>query len=146
MTETPLFARKAAGLVREVSGISAPLNNLKPGGNRDPAIGRSFDLRSLSRSRHTHRRTPLSAHVHSNCLSLSTVNGNFPSGGGDYVWITRILHPAIGFTFSSVVLIAVVGGAIALLPAWALQWGGASIFQGIGIPAQSHLVLRSSRA
>lgn len=55
-----------------------------------------------------------------------------PRTGGDYVWVSRSIHPAIGF-MSNFLLSMVLIGWIAVEPAWTLQWGIAPILQGIGI-------------
>ena len=55
-----------------------------------------------------------------------------PRTGGDYVWVSRIIHPAIAFMSSLLAGMALIS-LIAAVPAWALQYGIASIFSGFGI-------------
>jgi amino acid transporter len=55
-----------------------------------------------------------------------------PRAGGDYVWVSRVIHPAIGF-MSTFVVCAVLFSWLGSAPAWALQYGIAPVFEGIGI-------------
>ena len=65
-------------------------------------------------------------------LLYAYLSAAMPRTGGDYVWVSRSLHPAIGF-MSNFLLSIVLIGWIAVEPAWTLQWGVAPILQGIGM-------------
>jgi len=98
MTPKQVFVREATGLVRQVSALDAFANNagatgiafsliiymwaigFLPGANVQLAILISF----------------LFSTVH--LVTYALMNASMPRSGGDYVWMSRILHPAVGFT------------------------------------------------
>ncbi|MBC7092276.1 MAG: APC family permease [Nitrososphaeria archaeon] len=131
MENQELFVRKASGLVRNISAWDALIFNvivMGPGavylyGMWAAGLFPGVDL-------------TLTAWVAAPvCLVIGLFYALFsvimPRSGGDYVWATRILHPAIGFSmvfFIFIVLMAFVGMEIP----WAIQWGLAPFLSYLG--------------
>jgi amino acid transporter len=55
-----------------------------------------------------------------------------PRTGGDYIWVSRILHPGLAFMCSLLYCVLFLSW-MGLEPAWCLQWGIAPILHGIGV-------------
>jgi len=134
-----VFARKASGLVRTVSAWDTLIYNLlvmAPTAVYVYGVWASTLFPGVD--------LPLTALI---AIPVCIVVGIFyslysaamPRSGGDYVWVSRVLHPALGFMmnfFLFVVLLSVAGSYIP----WFLQWGIAPIFQFIGESAVSEML------
>ena len=134
-----IFARKASGLVRTVSAWDTLIYNLlvmAPTAVYVYGIWASLLFPGVD--------LPLTALI---AIPVCVVVGLFyalysaamPRSGGDYVWVSRVLHPALGFMmnfFLFVVLLSVAGSYIP----WFLQWGIAPIFQFVGQTAVSEML------
>jgi len=126
-----VYVRKASGLVRNISALDAMILNIMVMaptaifvyGVWASAIYPGVDL-------------PMTALL---AIPLSIIVGLFyalysaamPRSGGDYIWISRTLHPAIGFMcnfFLFMVLLSVAGSYIP----WFTQWALAPILEAIG--------------
>ena len=126
-----VFARKASGLVRSVSAWDSLIYNLlvmAPTAVYIYGIWASILFPGVD--------LPLTALI---AIPVCIVIGIFyafysaamPRSGGDYVWVSRVLHPALGFMmnfFLFVVLLSVAGSYIP----WFIQWGITPIFQFVG--------------
>ncbi|MEM2189074.1 MAG: APC family permease [Nitrososphaerota archaeon] len=51
---------------------------------------------------------------------------SMPRSGGDYVWVSRIIHPSIGFMINLALTFSLLV-AIGVEPSWTMQWGIAPI-------------------
>ncbi|MDA4130815.1 MAG: APC family permease [Thaumarchaeota archaeon] len=56
----------------------------------------------------------------------------FPRTGGDYVWVSRLVHPAIGFMESFAVVVFFLG-FIGPVAGWFVTFGLAGIFNNLGV-------------
>jgi len=129
--EEKIFARKASGLVRTVSAWDTLIYNIlvmAPTAVYVYGIWASILFPGVD--------LPVTALI---AIPVCIVIGIFyalysaamPRSGGDYVWVSRVLHPALGFMmnfFLFVVLLSVAGSYIP----WFLQWGIAPILQFVG--------------
>ncbi len=55
-----------------------------------------------------------------------------PRAGGDYIWVSRILHPSIGYAMNFFLFMLVLSVAGAYVP-WFTQYVLASIFEAHGL-------------
>jgi len=71
----------------------------------------------------------------------------FPRTGGDYVWVSRLVHPAIGFMESFAVVVFFLG-FIGPVAGWFLTYGLAGILNNLGVATKntSYFTLASSMA
>lgn len=112
-----LFARKSTGLVSEVSPLDAVLFNFTAAGNVGLALAFSvgiglaiFPAGSLLGALFI--VTPIALAY---LIAAALLTAAMPRSGGDYVFVSRILHPALGFLSSWSVYI---GAALAGFNAW----------------------------
>lgn len=132
MEELRPFARKASGLTRTVSALDALMYNINamgilfvlPYATWGAGLYLGVDLPSTMLI-----ALPMSIPI---AVLYAYFSAAMPRTGGDYVWVSRCIHPAIGF-MSNFLLTTVLLAWIAVEPAWTLQWGIAPILQGIGI-------------
>lgn len=132
MEELRGFARKASGLTRTVSAKDALMYNIN-------AMGILFVLPYATWGAGLYLGVdlpttmvialPMSIPI---AVLYAYFSAAMPRTGGDYVWVSRSLHPAIGF-MSNFLLSTCLLAWIAVEPAWTLQWGIAPVLQGIGI-------------
>jgi amino acid transporter len=55
-----------------------------------------------------------------------------PRAGGDYVWVSRILHPSLGYAINFFLFLVILSVAGAYIP-WFTQWALASVFEVNGL-------------
>ena len=125
---TEVFVRKTSGLVRNISAWDAMIFNMMVMapmailvyGVWASVIYPGADL-------------PTTALL---AIPVSIVIGLFyaifslamPRSGGDYVWVSRILHPAVGFSINFFLFMVIMSVAGSYIP-WFTQWALASIFE-----------------
>ncbi|MGD0424248.1 MAG: APC family permease [Candidatus Bathyarchaeia archaeon] len=127
-----VFARTSSGLVREIAVKEALVWNLNTMGvllvlvytTWAAGLFPGVDLPTTVLI-----AVPLSIPI---AFLYAFFSAAMPRTGGDYVWVSRVIHPAVGFMSSLLAMMALVA-LIASVPAWALQYGIASIFSGLGI-------------
>ncbi|MEM3626696.1 MAG: APC family permease [Candidatus Bathyarchaeia archaeon] len=134
-----VYVRRASGLIRNISALDAMVLNIMVMaptaifvyGVWASAIYPGVDL-------------PMTALL---AIPLSIIVGLFyavysaamPRSGGDYVWISRTLHPSIGFMcnfFLFIVLLSVAGSYVP----WFTQWALAPILEANGFVEAAALV------
>ncbi len=126
------YVRRASGLIREISGWDALMYNMASMGVLFVLIYTTWGL-----ALYPGANLPLTALIAIPLgLPLAFTYALFsiamPRSGGDYVWISRILHPALGFMINfSLVFVLLV--AIGIEPSWALQYGIAPLLQSLSI-------------
>lgn len=129
--EKEVYVRKASGLVRNISALDAMILNIMVMaptaifvyGVWASAIYPGVDL-------------PMTALL---AIPLSIIVGLFyaiysaamPRSGGDYIWISRTLHPAIGFMVNFFLFTVLLSVAGAYIP-WFTQWALAPILASLG--------------
>jgi amino acid transporter len=132
MDELRGFARKASGLTRNVSAWDALIYNINamgilfvlPYATWGAGLYLGVDLPSTMLL-----ALPMSIPI---AMLYAYFSAAMPRTGGDYVWVSRCLHPAVGF-MSNFLLSVVLLSFIAVEPAWTLQWGIAPILTGLGV-------------
>ncbi|MGQ9459830.1 MAG: APC family permease [Candidatus Bathyarchaeaceae archaeon] len=126
-----VYVRKASGLVRNISALDAMILNIMV-----MAPTAIFVYGVWASAIYPGADLPMTALL---AIPLSIIVGLFyaiysaamPRSGGDYIWISRTLHPAIGFMcnfFLFIVLLSVAGSYIP----WFTQWALAPILEALG--------------
>jgi amino acid transporter len=137
--EKEVYVRKASGLVRNISAWDAMIFNIMVMapmailvyGVWASVIYPGVDL-------------PTTAIL---AVLISIIIGLFyaifsvamPRSGGDYVWVSRILHPSIGFMINFFLFTVVLSVAGAYIP-WFTEWALASILEVNGYTEAAALV------
>ncbi len=131
MKTDELFVRKASGLVRSISAWDALIFNvvvMGPGAVYLYGMWASGLFPGVDLTLTAWVAAPF-------CIVIGLFYALFsvvmPRSGGDYVWATRILHPAIGFSvvfFIFIVLMAFIGMEIP----WMVEWTLAPFLAYIG--------------
>jgi amino acid transporter len=139
MSETKIFARPASGLVRSVSAWDAMIYNVV---FMAPTAIFAYGFFALSLFPGVDLPTtalmsiPIAIIVG---LFYSLYSASMPRSGGDYIWVSRVLHPAIGFMNNVVLFLILMSIAGAYMP-WFTQWGIAPILQSLGQSNNAALV------
>lgn len=128
--EAGLFAREATGLVRQLSAKDAFLFSISNMG-----LGYVLVLMFLGASVYQGVNFPLTILLALPAvLAISVIyylfSVAFPRTGGEYVWVTRIIHPAIGFMVNFALFVfnlALVGTT----GAWIMLFGLSTIFTNL---------------
>jgi len=133
-TTTEYFARKASGLARSVSARDAMIYNIMwmvPLGTWIYGIWalNLFPGADLP-------MTVLISEVVALVVGLfyALFSASMARSGGDYIWMSRVLHPAIGFSmnfFFNMALLSI-GGATMF---WVTQYSLGPMFEVLGMPA-----------
>lgn len=139
MSDKRLFARPASGLVRSVSAWDAMIYNIV-----FMAPTAIFAYGFFAMSLFPGVDLPTTALI---SIPLAIVVGLFyalysasmPRSGGDYVWVSRVLHPALGFMNNVVLFLILLSIAGAYMP-WFTQWGIGPILQYFGQADNAALV------
>jgi APA family basic amino acid/polyamine antiporter len=72
-------------------------------------------------------------------LFYAMFSAAMPRSGGDYVWISRTLHPILGFMGIFFLFVAILGIAGSYVP-WFTQWGLAPILTFNGYPQLAQMI------
>ncbi|MGQ9642033.1 MAG: APC family permease [Candidatus Bathycorpusculaceae bacterium] len=129
--EKEVYVRKSSGLVRNISALDAMVLNIMV-----MAPTAIFVYGVWASAIYPGADLPMTALL---AIPLSVIVGLFyalysaamPRSGGDYIWISRTLHPAIGFMcnfFLFMVLLSVAGSYIP----WFTQWALAPMLEALG--------------
>jgi len=101
VTETGLFARNATGMVREVSQLSASILNFIPGcPTQALAAGLFFAFAAFPGGNFLLGLLLVAPMVLSFAYAFGLMSSAMPRSGGDYVIVSRVLHPAVGMISS----------------------------------------------
>jgi amino acid transporter len=139
MAEKRIFARPASGLVRAVSAWDALIYNVV---FMAPTAIFAYGFFALSLFPGVDLPTtalisiPLAIIVG---LFYALFSASMPRSGGDYIWVSRVLHPAIGFMNNVVLFLILLSIAGSYMP-WFTQWGIAPILQYFGQANNAALV------
>jgi amino acid transporter len=139
MAEKRIFARPASGLIRAVSAWDALIYNVV-----FMAPTAIFVYGFFALSLFPGVDLPATALI---SIPLAIIVGLFyalysasmPRSGGDYIWVSRVLHPVLGFMNNVVFFLILLSIAGAYMP-WFTQWGIAPIFQYFGQADNAALV------
>jgi len=123
-----VYVRKASGLIRNISALDAMVFNLMV---MAPTAVLVYGIWASEIWPGVHLPTTVLI-----CIPLCVVVGLFyalysaamPRSGGDYVWISRTLHPVLGFMSTFWLFICVLSVAGAYIP-WFTQWALAPILE-----------------
>ncbi len=127
-----VFVRDSTGLTREIGGFSAMIGNIMIMG-----IGYVFVFAFFATLLYPGVNLPLTVAftlipgvLYSVIYYLFTVS--MPRSGGDFVWVSRIIHPSIGFVGNLLITFALLttNGVVA---AWIVLYGLSPMFAGLGI-------------
>ncbi|MCD6591891.1 MAG: APC family permease [Thaumarchaeota archaeon] len=121
-----VFPRPTSGLVKEISASSAIMYNMA-------AMGLPFCFIYIAWTMilFPGAYLPITA-IYAIILGIVPafvyylMSVSMPRSGGDYVWISRIIHPSIGFMVNLALTFALLV-AIGVEPSWTMQWGIAPI-------------------
>jgi amino acid transporter len=127
--EMNLFARKSSGLVREISAIHAIVFNLVSAG-----ILFSFLYITWALPLYPGANLPLTAIIAiflglPLALVYYMLSISMPRSGGDYVWLSRITSPLVGFTLN-VSIVFVLLAWIGTNPSLTIQYGVVPLLYG----------------
>lgn len=125
---TRVFARTASGLTRSVGAYDAMMYNMV---NMGVLFVFIYTVWGAGLYPGVHLPTTMLI-----ALPMSIIMGilyvllsaAMPRSGGDYIWVSRIIHPAIGFTFNFIVCFVLMT-FIAVEPGWCLQFSIGPFFQ-----------------
>jgi amino acid transporter len=142
MEKEKIFLRTASGLVRNISGLEAMIANISFMGYLFVSLELTFTA-GLYPGVHIPTAAFL---VIPFTLVIATVYGlltvAMPRTGGDYVFVGRILHPALGFMvnfYFSLVFFSWFGSVVAWIPQYALSSYFASLGAITGDPSYAAL-------
>jgi len=129
--EVKYFARTSSGLVRSVSAWDAMIHNICFMAPMAVMVYGVWSMELFSGV-----NLPLTALI---AIPIAILCGIFyalfaaamPRSGGDYVYVSRILNPAIGFSISFFFFVCLLSVAGAYVP-WFTQWGIAPILEHLG--------------
>ena len=142
MTATEYFARKSSGLARSVSARDALIYNLMfmiPVGTWIYGIW-ALILFPGADLPTTVLVSEVVALVVGSFYTL--FSASMPRSGGDYIWTSRILHPALGFAmnFFLAIVFTFIGGSTMF---WVTQYSLGPMFQVLGMNEVAQFLLSS---
>jgi amino acid transporter len=131
MAEKRIFARPASGLTRSVSAWDALIYNvvfMAPTavfayGYFAQSLFPGIDLPTTALM-----SIPIAIVVG---LFYALYSASMPRSGGDYIWVSRVLHPVLGFMNNVVLFLILLSIAGSYMP-WFTQWGMAPLLQSLG--------------
>lgn len=101
VTASGLFARNATGMVREVSQLSASILNFIPGcPTQALAAGLFFAFAAFPGGNFLLGLVLVAPMVLSFAYAFGLMSSAMPRSGGDYIIVSRTLHPAVGMISS----------------------------------------------
>jgi amino acid transporter len=139
MAEKRIFARPASGLIRSVSAWDALIYNVV-----FMAPTAVFAYGFFAESLFPGVDLPTTALM---SIPFAIVVGLFyalysasmPRSGGDYIWVSRVLHPVLGFMNNVVLFLILLSIAGSYMP-WFTQWGIAPLLENLGQGSLAALV------
>jgi len=132
MSPSEVFVRKASGLARTISAWDALVMCILIPGIYWPWVYQMWAVGLFGPGVYM----PLSALLAilmmiPNGLMYVLLSITMPRSGGDYVWVSRILHPALGFTVNWYITLILLSWA-GPFASWITEWGIAPIFYTYG--------------
>ena len=127
-----VFVRKASGLVRNISAWDAMIFNIMvmaPMAILVYGVWASVIYPGADLPTTALLAIPISIVIG---LFYAIFSVAMPRSGGDYIWVSRILHPAIGFSINFFLFMVILSVAGAYIP-WFTQWALASILEVNGL-------------
>jgi len=126
-----LYVRRASGLVREISAFDALIYNVLI---MAPTAVYVYGIWAMGLFPGVD--LPLTVWI---AMAISIVVGLYyafmsavlPRTGGDYIWISRLLHPALGFMMSFFLMNVLLAVAGSYIP-WFIEWGIGPFFDVLG--------------
>jgi amino acid transporter len=73
-------------------------------------------------------------------LFYAIYSASMPRSGGDYIWVSRVIHPAIGFSINFFFFVAILGIAGSYMP-WFTQYALGAILEVGGYPDLAAVVV-----
>ncbi|MEM2986595.1 MAG: APC family permease [Nitrososphaerota archaeon] len=127
-----VFVRKASGLIRNISAWDAMIFNIMvmaPMAILVYGVWASVCYPGVHLPTTALLAIPISILVG---LFYALFSVAMPRSGGDYVWVSRILHPSLGFMINFYLFLIVLSVAGAYIP-WFTNWALASILEVNGL-------------
>ena len=133
MDSNRVFVREATGLTRKIGGRSTFVGNVMCMGIAYGAVFAFFAgaLYPGVNLPLTVVVTLLPAFLYSIIYYIFTLS--MPRTGGDYVWVSRIVHPAVGFVENWMFTIGLPLMTAGVVAGWVVLYGLAPMFTGLGI-------------
>ena len=123
-----VFVRRASGLIRNISAWDAMIFNIMvmaPMAILVYGVWASVIYPGADLPTTALLAVPISIVIG---LFYAIFSLAMPRSGGDYVWVSRILHPAVGFAINFFLFMVIMSVAGAYIP-WFTQWALASVFE-----------------
>lgn len=130
MTASKYFAREATGLIRNISGTDAMMINLVGIGVLYALFNNIFDAELFAGANlfYTTILALLFCLPYAGLYVLMSVA--MPRSGGDYVWVSRTLNPALGFLCNFYLTLIILSFS-GITTGWGFSYAFAPMFQGI---------------
>lgn len=127
-----VYVRKASGLVRNISAWDAMIFNMMvmaPMAILVYGVWASVVYPGVDLPTTALLAIPISIVIG---IFYAIFSLSMPRSGGDYIWVSRILHPSIGYSINLFLFMVILSVAGAYIP-WFTQWALASVLEVNGL-------------
>jgi amino acid transporter len=128
-----VYARKASGLIRNISSFDAMIFNIMvmaPMAVLVYGVWASIIYPGAHLPTTALLAIPISIIIG---LFYALFSISMPRAGGDYIWVSRILHPSVGYAINFFLFMVILSVAGAYIP-WFTQYDLAAILEANGLP------------
>jgi amino acid transporter len=128
-----VYARKASGLIRNISAFDAMIFNIMvmaPMAVLVYGVWASIIYPGAHLPTTALLAIPISIIIG---LFYALFSISMPRAGGDYIWVSRILHPSVGYAINFFLFMVILSVAGAYIP-WFTQYDLAAILEANGLP------------
>jgi amino acid transporter len=128
-----VYARRASGLIRNISAFDAMIFNIMvmaPMAVLVYGVWASIIYPGAHLPTTALLAIPISIIIG---LFYALFSISMPRAGGDYIWVSRILHPSVGYAINFFLFMVILSVAGAYIP-WFTQYDLAAILEANGLP------------